>query len=95
MYASFPFPIQNGEEVVIGSSADSSNIVINDNGQYVSARHCLIKYNGSGNCYTVIDYSTNGTFTANNIRLEKNVPKQFSAGEIIYLGNRDNGFRLG
>ena len=95
MYADFPFPILDGEELTIGTNAAASNIVIDINGKYVSSRHVTIKYNAANNTYVVTDTSTNGTFTEDNVKLQKNTPKLLSAGQVIYLGTRENGFRLG
>ena len=94
MYAEFDFPIENQEEIVIGSDPMQASIIIEDNG-YISPKHCSIEYAAASDAYIVTDYSNGGTFDNNDSRLTPGMPKMFSRGDMIYLGTRDNTFRLG
>lgn len=95
MYSGFEFPMLDNETMVIGKNPQFSNIVIDINGSFVSAKHCSVRYNALSNYYDVTDFSTNGTYTNDNMRIQKNTTKRLLPGTEIYLGNRENGFRLG
>lgn len=95
MYSGFVFPVLDNECMTIGTNPQLSSIVIDNNGKFVSAKHCSVCYNALNNYYDVTDFSTNGTYTNDNIRIQKNTSKRFEPGVIIYLGNRENSFKLG
>lgn len=95
MYKDIPFPIQDNEEMIIGTNPALCNIVLNTNCNYVSGKHCAIKYNAQNDTYVVIDYSTNGTYTKEDVRLQANSPEVLPKGETICLGDRQNSFKLG
>lgn len=95
MYAGYDFPIENNEEITIGTDSSSASIVIDADSPYVSGTHCVIRYDAATNSYLVTDYSTNGTYTSNDTRLTKGMPKVLPCRETIYLGDKQNSFRLG
>jgi pSer/pThr/pTyr-binding forkhead associated (FHA) protein len=80
--------------MVIGRDSFYSSIVITENADTISRKHCGIKYNAETREYTVTDYSSNGTYTNTGERLQRNVPRNFPAGTIICLGDKTNRFRL-
>lgn len=95
MYKDFVFPVMNNECMILGKNAQFSNIVIDIDSNYVSSKHCSVRYYVSDDSYEVTDFSTNGTYSNDDIRIQKNTSKRFRAGSIIYLGTRDNSFKLG
>lgn len=95
MYSGFVFPVLDNETMTIGTNPQLSSIVIDNNGKFVSSKHCSVCYNAVNNYYDVTDFSTNGTYTNDNVRIQKNTSKRFGPGAIIYLGNRENSFKLG
>lgn len=95
MYEGIAFPIQDNEEMLIGTNPSLCNIVLNTNCNYVSGKHCSIKYSAQNDTYVVVDYSTNGTYTKEDVRLQANSPKTLCKGETICLGDWKNSFKLG
>ncbi len=95
MYQGFDFPIEHNEEVSIGSNPSMVNIVIDAEESYISPMHCVIKYDAMQKIYLVTDYSSEGTFTADGMRLNSGMPKMINRGESIYLTTTQNTFQLG
>lgn len=95
MYNGVEFPAGNDDVIVMGVDPSVCSIVITENGQLVSRKHCSIRYNASDDSYYVTDYSTNGTYVVDEFKLEKGVETQVNRGAVISLGNFENGFRLG
>ncbi len=94
MYAGQTLPLAGGDEMVIGRDNSLCNLIVDQNADRLSRRHCGIIYNpGAGN-YTVTDYSSNGTFVDGGSRLVANMPTSLARGTVIALGNRSNRFRL-
>jgi len=94
-YADAKFDLADGAELIFGRSPQEANIVFDQTATDVSRKHCTIRFDGRANQYVVTDYSSNGTYLENGIRLENGQPKQVSRGTAIYLGStRKNGFRL-
>lgn len=81
------------EQLTIGRDSNVSNIVVV--APKISRKHCSIRFDAYSNCYYVTDFSTNGTYTANNgARLSHGVETSVPCGTILSLGNNDNQFRL-
>ena len=94
MYKGFDFPIKHQETIVLGTNSSVANIVISENSNYVSKKHCTVIYDAANTNYIVIDHSTNGTYLQNGLKLTRGVPKRLEKGAIIYLANSDNSFKL-
>ncbi|MGN0527700.1 MAG: DUF4234 domain-containing protein [Eubacterium sp.] len=94
MYKDFSFPIQDNEEMTIGTNPQFCNIVLNCDAKYVSSKHCTVKYNAQNDNFIVVDYSTNGTFKDDDSQLQPNCPTVLLKGDVIYLGDRTNSFRF-
>lgn len=71
IYQGYIVRIKPEQRVFIGRSGSTADIVINL--PMVSRIHCEITYHENSREYTIIDYSSNGTFINGNTRL---VPKQ-------------------
>ena len=95
LYQNVDFPINNNEELILGRDGSFAHIILDQNTPKISRKHCSIRYDRSNNSYTATDFSANGTFVVGRARLVANSPTLLSAGSVIYLGNKDNQFRLG
>lgn len=96
MYRGASFTVSDNEEIVIGRDPRVAQIVIGEGAQNVSRQHCRVSYSASDNTYGVMDMSKNGTFSAaNRTRLPSKVFTKVPVGTEIYLGDRNNMFRLG
>lgn len=93
MYLDIPFPVVDGETMVIGTNPALCNIVITDDARIVSGKHCSVSFKSSDGSYSIIDHSTNGTYI-NGSHIAKNVPVPVFKGDIITLGDNRNAFRF-
>lgn len=93
-YCGYSFPVNPGEEVKIGRDPALANIIIDQRFTTVSKLHCGISFNPDTQFYTVIDYSSNGTYVKDGIKLESHKPLQFAKDTVISIGNGENSFRL-
>lgn len=94
MYAGQTIPMASNDDLVIGRDADSCSIIIDQNAEKVSRKHCSIRYDSGRNLYMVTDFSSNGTFVDGGNRLTVNSPQLCNRGTILALGSRENRFRL-
>ena len=95
MYDGYDFPIENNEEISIGTDPALASIVIDVNNEYISPKHCAIIFDANTDSYLVHDNSEYGTYSVESGRIMQGMPKQFGRGEQIYLGDERNVFRLG
>lgn len=91
--AGYNFELTANEEFVIGKDASVSSIVIDPSFKEISRKHCGITYSNQTDGFTIIDYSSNGTW-ANGIKLVHNEATFFPKGTVIKLANDKNTFRL-
>lgn len=91
-YSGSVINIEPRGEIVIGRDSTSCNLIVS--GAKVSRKHCGIKYDPATHTYRVIDYSTNGTYTADGKRLLANQYSSLPKGTTIYLGDQSIMFRL-
>jgi hypothetical protein len=92
MYKDATIDIRTGEELVIGRDPVLSNLIISDNADKISRKHCGIVFDGAK--YSVTDYSSNGTFKTDGTRLMANIPTTMPRGTEIILGSKQLSFRL-
>lgn len=93
-YSGYSFPVNPGEEVIVGRDPSIANIIIDQRFTTVSKRHCGIRFDQNTQLYTVTDYSSNGTFINGGIKLESNKPLQLASDTVVSIGNGENSFRL-
>lgn len=93
-YEGSEFPIKVGDEIIMGSDATCCSIVLSGGGK-IGLRHCAVCFNAADNKYVVTDYSSSGTFTGDERRLQPNTPTLLFPGTVIYLGDKTCSFRLG
>jgi hypothetical protein len=92
MYKDATLDITAGEELVIGRDPVLANLIISENADKISRKHCGIVFDGAK--YSVTDYSSNGTFKADGTRLMANIPTTLPRGTEIILGSKQLSFRL-
>jgi hypothetical protein len=95
MYQGVSFPIGRGEELLIGRDSAIAHVIIDQGAEKISRKHCGIVYDETNRTYRVTDYSMNGTFKEDGVRLLANVPAILPIGSVIVLANRQVSFRLG
>ena len=93
-YKDANFKIKKNETIVLGRDPMSCNVVFSEDDEKISRKHCTIQYNYSNNTYIVQDYSKNGVFNHSGDKIENGKNNILPRGSVIYLGNRDNMFRL-
>ncbi len=94
MYAGQELPLAAGDEMIIGRDNALCNLIVDQNADKLSRKHCGIVFDQARGVYMVTDYSTNGTFIDGGNRLVANMPAQLQRGTILALGNRENRFKL-
>jgi len=94
MYRNATIDIPAGEEIFIGRDAVEVHVIIDQDTERISRKHCGIRYNTADGSYIVTDYSTNGTYGENGSRLPSNMPVSMPRGALIVLGSRQVSFRL-
>lgn len=91
--AGFNVPI-NQNSIVIGKDPSQCSVIIDKSYASISRKHCEIGFDYSNNTYVVTDYSANGTFTENNIRINVGSQNRFPSGTILTLAKTDNILKL-
>lgn len=92
-YAGQSIPL-SGQMLTIGRSRECS-LVMRDYVKGVSKKHCAIRYSASHGAYQVVDMgSTYGTYL-NGRKIEPRAPKTLKRNDVIYLGSKRVGFRVG
>lgn len=94
MYAGQEIPMAANDDIIIGRDASFCNIIISEKAEKVSRKHCVIRFDSARSTYTVTDCSSNGTYIDGGSKLPANIPTPVSPGTVIYLGNRENRFKL-
>ncbi|MCC8127598.1 MAG: FHA domain-containing protein [Clostridiales bacterium] len=92
-FAGAQIPLNSGEEMVVGRSADICNIILE--GDLISRKHCTICYDGRTGYYVVTDFSGNGTFIGSGARLPEGKRTSLAPGTVIWIGSKDVSFQLG
>lgn len=93
IYAGAEISFVNGEYIKLGRLAD--NHLVFEGQEKVSRNHCKIKWDSNTGKYTIVDYSSNGTFV-NGAQdcLPQNLEIEMTPGTVIVLGDENNVFRL-
>lgn len=94
MWQGAEFFNNSGETIVIGRDANQCDIIISQNAQNISRKHCAVRYDYDREDYIVVDYSTNGTYLGDGKKLALNVETHVPGGGIILLGDKANSFKL-
>lgn len=89
-YAGQVIPLKDGEKIVLGRSAEESNLIVDS--PKVSRRHCEITFDRKNGTFVLRDYSYNGTYKITGEKFEKH--EILRPGTKFYLGNKDNIFQV-
>lgn len=93
-YKGATFGIKGNEKLIVGRDPDLANIIVSKKNVKVSRKHCTISYDKQRNAYCIEDHSSNGTFFNDGNRMNERSNNYLRSGNTIYLGNKDNMFRL-
>ena len=91
--AGLAFQLKNGETLTLGRDPMQCQILLSENNTSISRRHCSITFHSDTESYSVIDYSSNGTFV-DGVQLPKGQPQILNRGTEIALGNGEERFGL-
>ena len=78
-------PINDGETIVLGKSAQSCQLVFDNSYESVSRVHCIVSFDRARRAFRVTDMSTNGTYQSGHIRLVKNQKTTITSGTLLSL----------
>lgn len=93
-YAGAQISMDDGKSVIIGRSPQECNLIVK--GDQVSRKHCSVTYDPGQDDYLVVDYSSNGTYLADDdSRLASYREERLRPGTRIYLGTKAVRFCLG
>jgi pSer/pThr/pTyr-binding forkhead associated (FHA) protein len=92
-YADAIFRLDPDEDITIGRDPKTSQIVVDEDCDLVSRTHCTVKGSTKSGQYSVIDYSKNGTFV-NGERLPRGIVVSVPRGSVLFIGDRQNTFKL-
>ena len=74
-------------DIVIGRSAEQSNIILND--PNISRAHCVIRFDRKAGCFYLIDTSSNGTFSEAGQRFSGGARITLAPESRFYLSSED------
>ena len=94
MFRYATFKISDGEELVFGRDAAFSHVIVDQDAEKVSRKHCSIVFSRHDQQYYVTDHSSNGTYAENGGQLPPEMRTVMPRGSLILLGDRNNCFRL-
>jgi len=81
------------QDVFVGRDSSMCNIQVLDSS--ISRRHCSIRYNSQYGNFSVRDFSANGCFFANGVRLQNAVEYTLNKGDCIMLASQDYILEVG
>lgn len=90
----YRIPVLPGKDIVIGKDPSICSVVIDKRYSEISRKHCKISFEPNQNMYIVTDFSSNGTYSENGIRLNTGVPARIRRGTVITLAKTNNIFIL-
>lgn len=94
MWTNAEFFNNSGRPIVIGRNPSQCDVVITENAEKVSRKHCTVNFDYKNNMYIVTDHSSNGTHLDNGKRLVLELPTPVECGTVIIIGDENNAFRL-
>lgn len=84
--------LRNDKKIIVGRDSAYCNYVVDD--LRVSRKHLEITFVGALNKYRVADYSSNGTFTQNGVRLNRGEEYYLPPKTELWLGSNDTIYKL-
>ena len=91
-------PLSRDKDMVFGVDGSVCNVVFEKNVRGVSRKHCRIHFSNTHQCFIIQDLgSTNGTVLVRGSH-QRQVPTNsglaLQNGDLIYIPNKDNSFRV-
>ncbi len=80
-------------EYCLGRSVQKCDIVV-DMSEFVSRRHCLIKFDSALKSFVIKDISVNGVFMQTGERIIRDRYVRVNLGTLIFLGSKDTAIRM-
>ncbi len=80
-------------EYCLGRSVQKCDIVV-DMSEFVSRRHCLIKFDSVLKNFVIKDISVNGVFMQTGERMVRDRYVRVNLGTLIFLGSKDTAIRM-
>ncbi len=84
--------LPNDRKIVVGRDPSICDLTLSN--PKVSRKHLEITYIDMLKKYRVLDYSTNGTFISNQIRLRKNHEYYLEPATELWLGSGETRYKL-
>ncbi len=92
-YKDAQIPFQPGEALKFGRNV--SNDIVFTGTSRVSRFHCTITWYPDKNKYQIVDKSANGSFIEGREEcLPQNIAVYLEPGTVLYIGSKENSFRL-
>lgn len=93
IYAGAEIPMPPGEFIRMGRQ--NTNHLVFEGQKSVSRDHCKMKWNADSQTYTVLDYSSTGSFVnGSQDCLPQNLEVTLEPGCVLAIGDETNTFRL-
>ncbi len=84
--------ISDIREIVIGRNPGTSHIVIND--EKISRRHCVVEVNSAKREFYITDWSENGTYLSNGLRIPSGVKYKLMSMDVFYVYSSKYKFKV-
>lgn len=94
MWTNAEFFNNSGNPIVIGRDPSQCDVVISQNSEKVSRKHCTVGYDYKNNMYIITDHSSNGTYLDDGRKLVQGMPTPVECGHVVIIGDEKNAFKL-
>lgn len=84
----------DGETVFFGRDPQRCQLVFESTENTISRVHCSVRYDAERKCFTLENYSRNGTFLEGGRQLNDGDAADLRSGDIFYLVDRDCMFEV-
>lgn len=92
MFQGAVFPIDS--EVVLGRSAEISDIVYDNDTPGISRKHCSVRPTEDGQLLIKDLGSTEGTYFTDGVKLSANISYRIQRGECFYLATKRETYKV-
>ena len=84
----------DGQTLFLGRDAQRCQIVFDESETTISRVHCSVRYDDANDCFTLENYSGNGTYLMRGGRLEDGDAADLRSGDRFYLVDKSNLFAV-
>lgn len=78
----------------IGRDARQCQLVFSHHSEEISRKHCTVRFDQSGQTFTIEDSSSNGTYLLSGERIPQGKITQLRSGDRFYLSTQENLFEV-